>query len=217
MTGGADAGRRAALGAIVDELCTLQIGRTFNQYAQGGGDDRDPRSAPSVRAANLRTYLADHAGAAVVAVAEAAGWRGARYSGIPLLSERLIDEAATPYRRTSCHPRGWAEASASVVRGVLRDGGWESGVLVWNAVPTHPAGATPHSNRPPRRDEVSAGLELLLRLLDAVQPAAVLAIGRTAAAALPAAAAASPIRHPARGGAMACREQLGAALARLLG
>jgi hypothetical protein len=205
------------LDPLVDRLAGTAIGTTFNQYLRGGAEDRDPAAAPAIRRANLRAYLAAHACAPVLAVAEAAGWRGARYSGIPLLSERQIDEASTAYRRTSACPHGFAEASATVVRGLLRAHGWEDAVLVWNVVPTHPCGPDPHSNRPPSRAEVAAGRELLLRLLDVVRPVHVVAIGRTAAGALPPDLGAVAVRHPAQSGAALCRRQLVEALSAWLG
>jgi hypothetical protein len=209
--------RAAALEAVVHRLISTPVGDTFNQYAQGGDADRDPRTAPGVRAANLRTYLRRRASAPVLLVAEAAGWRGARYSGLPLFSERMIDEAATPYQRTSTQPRGFAEGSATVVQGVLVQGGWTDAVLIWNVVMTHPRGAQPHSNRPPRRGEVEAGRRLLEELLTILAPRHVLAVGRTAQAALPAGLDAPAIRHPAQSGATLCRRQLAAALEQRLG
>ena len=210
-------GRTAALGTLVDQLITERIGDTFNQYAHGGDADRDPRTAPGVRAANLRAYLRERASAPVLLVAEAAGWRGARYSGLALFSERMIDETATPYRRTSTRPGGFAEASATVIQGVLGQGGWTDAVLIWNVVMTHPRGAQPHSNRPPRRGEVEAGRRLLDELLSIVAPRHVLAVGRTAQAALPAGLDAPAIRHPAQSGATLCRRQLTGALEQRLG
>lgn len=193
------------------------MGSTFNQYRDSGGDDRDPRTAPLVRSANLRAYLGARAGAPVVAVAEAPGWRGARYTGIPLFSERMIDERTSDYRRTSSHPRGFAEASATVVQGVLAAGGWSEAVLIWNAVPMHPAGPVAHSNRPPRRGEVEIARPLLERLLAIVAPLHVVAIGRTAERALPSWVGAAAIRHPAQSGASLCRRQLAEFLAARLG
>jgi hypothetical protein len=213
----AAASRAAALDALVGRLVGARIGGTFNQYAHGGDADRDPRTAPGVRAANLRIHLRERASAPVLLVAEAAGWRGARYSGLALFSERMIDEAATPYRRTSTQPGGFAEASATVIQGVLARGGWTDAVLIWNVVMTHPRGAQPHSNRPPRRTEVEAGRRLLDELLNIVAPRHVLAVGRTAQAALPAWLDAPAIRHPAQSGATLCRRQLTGALEERLG
>lgn len=205
-----------ALDELVDSLPATSIGRTFNQYRDTCVDDAEPTSAPRTRLENLRTYLHARAAAGVVIVPEAAGYRGARHSGIPLLSERLIDESRDPWRRTSTHSNGWAEPSASIVRGLLREGGWEEATLIWNVIPTHPQGATPHSNRPPLRGEEAAGRDILLRLLDILRPRHIVALGRTAQAALPAELHATPVRHPAQSGATLCRAQLGEALSEWL-
>lgn len=192
------------LDSLVEDLVRARIGATFNQYAETGGDDAGP-AAPLIRRENLRRHLHAHARAPVLAVAEAAGWRGARYSGLVLLCERQLAEDG-PYRRSSCHPRGWSEPSATIVQSALAAGGWSGEVLLWNVVPTHPAGATPHSNRPPRRAELDAGTALLRRLIDTVRPRHVVAIGRLAAAAL--GDGVPVVRHPANGGATACRRGL---------
>jgi hypothetical protein len=200
--------RVSELDALVDDLARARIGATFNQYAESGGDDAGPR-APLIRRENLRRHLHAHAGAPVVAVAEAAGWRGARYSGLVLLCERQLAPDG-PYLRSSRHPRGWSEPSATIVQSALAAGGWTGSVLLWNLVPTHPAGAVAHSNRSPSRAELDAGAGLLARLLEAVRPRHVVAIGRLAAAAL--GDGVPRVRHPANGGATACREGLGALL-----
>jgi len=197
-------GRNAALDTLAADLGAARIGDTFNQYACTGGDDASPE-APHIRRENLRHMLRARCRAPVVAVAEAAGWRGARYSGLVLLSERQL-AGVGPYRRSSTHPLGWSEPSATIVQSALREGGWTDAVLLWNLVPTHPAGAHPHSNRAPRRAEVEAGMALLDRLLDIVRPRHVVAIGRLSAAALGGVPA---VRHPAHGGATVCRRELG--------
>ena len=201
------------LDALVDDLAAARLGATFNQYAQTGGDDLGPE-APLIRRENLRRQLRARRDAPVVAVAEAAGWRGARYSGLVLLCERQLVEGG-PYRRTSRHPRGWSEPSATIVQSALAAGGWADSVLLWNLVPTHPAGPVPHSNRRPSRTEQEAGAGFLRRLLDGVRPAHVVAVGRLAAAAL--GEDVPCVRHPANGGATACRAGLGSLLDDWLG
>jgi uracil-DNA glycosylase len=180
----ADSGRSSAralgrLGEIVADLAAARIGRTFNQYAEG------PRSA--LLCERLVEYLATRADAPFLLVGEAAGYRGARISGIPFTSERHL---------TGCGP---AEATATVVQRVLSELAIEPKVLLWNVVPTHPGTAT--SNRPPTRAEIDASTRYLLALAEGRQ---VLAVGRLAQHVL----GAPYVRHPAHGGAKAFREAL---------
>ncbi|MGH3009267.1 MAG: uracil-DNA glycosylase [Gaiellaceae bacterium] len=154
---------------LVARLAQAEIGETFNQYA----------ASPQLSERLVR-YLATRADAKVVLAGEAAGYRGARISGIPFTSERQLTGA------------GPAEASATIVHRVLERLGVEDDILLWNAVPTHPGTAT--SNRRPRRDEVAAAAPFLDEVL---QGRTVIAIGRLAAAALDA----PYVRHPSHGGA----------------
>lgn len=202
----------ATLEGFLERLKAARIGGTFNQYRETGGDDASAE-APLLRLGNLRRYLLARRDAPVLLVAEAAGWRGARYSGLCLCAERdLGGDGSAPahFMRTSRNPRGWAEASATVVQTVLRDGGWGERVLLFNLVPTHPAGPTAHSNRPPTAAEVGAGGELLGLLIEMVRPRRVGAVGRVAGRAL---GDVPTVRHPSHGGAVRCRAEL----SRLLG
>ena len=116
----------------------------------------------------------------VVLVGEAAGYRGARVSGIPFTSERQLTGS------------GPAEATATIVHRVLAELGVEDEVLLWNVVPTHPGSET--SNRRPTRDEVEAASPFL----DEVARGRVaIAVGRLAASVLEA----PYVRHPSHGGA----------------
>jgi uracil-DNA glycosylase family 4 len=173
------AGSIVAPEAFVDELAAARIGQTFNQYAEG------PR-APLLRE-RLASYLESRAGAPILLVGEAPGYRGARVSGIPFTSERQL---------TGFGP---AEATATIVHRVLREVGIEDDVLLWNVVPTHPGTAT--SNRPPTRGEVDAGLPFVDEL---AQDRRVIAVGRIAHAAL----GGEYVRHPSRGGAHLFRNRL---------
>jgi uracil-DNA glycosylase len=161
---------------LVTELARARIGATFNQYA----------AAPHLRE-RLRSYLDARAGARILLVGEAVGYRGARVSGIPFTSERQLTG------------RGPAEGSATVVHRVLRELGLEEDVLLWNVVPTHPGTET--SNRRPTRDEVAAGLPFLERLACGRR---VIAVGRLAESVT----GAPYVRHPSRGGARQFRAGL---------
>jgi hypothetical protein len=156
---------------LVDSLAAARIGDTFNQYAHS-----------PLRCERLAVYLAARRDAAVVLVGEAAGYRGARVSGIAFTSERQLTGA------------GPAEASATIVHRALAEAGIEDDVLLWNAVPTHPG--TPSSNRRPTRGEVEEAQPFLRAVTHGRR---VIAVGRVAEQAT----GAPYVRHPARGGAPA--------------
>ena len=165
--------------ALVNRLAAARIGDTFNQY-------RDERLA-----LRLARYLDERADAPLLLVGEAAGYRGARVSGIPFTSERQLTGT------------GPAEATATIVHRVLAELELENDVLLWNVVPTHPGTAS--SNRAPTRVEVEAGLPFAR---DLARGRRVLAVGRIAEAAL----AAPYVRHPSRGGGAVFRATLRACL-----
>jgi uracil-DNA glycosylase family 4 len=155
------------------ELARARIGATYNQYARS-----------ELRRERLRAYLQSHMHARTILVGEAAGYRGARVSGIPFTSERQLSGS------------GPAEATATIVHRTLRELGIEDDVLLWNVVPTHPG--TPRSNRRPTRAEVAAARPFLAEL---IRGRRVVAVGRLAAAVLDA----PYVRHPSHGGAAGFR------------
>jgi uracil-DNA glycosylase len=171
---------------FVGRLAQAHIGETFNFYRDGEG--------AALRRDRLTSCLAARSLAGLLLVGEAAGYRGARISGLPFTSERQVSGT------------GPAEASATIVHRVLAELGLEEHVLLWNLVPTHPhEPGRPHSNRPPTETEIAAGRPFVAEL---ARGRRVLAAGRLAARALDA----TYVRHPSHGGANAFREGLIAAL-----
>lgn len=167
------------MSAMVKELAAARIGETCNFYRDGEG--------AAVRCARLEAYLDARGGARWLLVGEAAGWRGARVSGLPFTSERQLSGS------------GPAEATATIVHRVLRELGVENDVLLWNVVPTHPhRPGEPRSNRPPTRTEIEAGAPFLAELAGRRR---VVPIGRVAERAL----GLPGVRHPSHGGAQAFR------------
>lgn len=165
--------------SLVGRLSAAEIGDTYNQYAQS------PR-----RRSRLERYLESRRPASVLLVGEAAGYRGARVSGLPFTSERQLTGT------------GPAEATATIVHRVLAELGIEDDVLLWNVVPTHPhRRGEPASNRKPSSGEVAAARPFLEELARGRE---VLPVGRVAEAALDI----EGIRHPSHGGATAFREGL---------
>lgn len=169
---------------LVAALAAARLGATFNQYAE----------SPLLRR-RLRDYLDARASAPILLVGEAAGWRGARVSGLPFTSERQLTGS------------GPAEATATIVQRTLTELGAAEQVLLWNLVPTHPhRPGEPRSNRPPSRTEIDAASGFLSQLLPGRR---VLAVGRLAHERL----GGTYIRHPSHGGASEFQAGLAAALA----
>jgi uracil-DNA glycosylase len=160
--------------SLIDRLVAARIGETTNFYRDGAG--------AAVRRDRLAAYLDSRTDARYLLVGEAPGYRGARVSGIPFTSERLLTGA------------GPAEATATIVHRLLDELGVAQDVLLWNVVPTHPGTAT--TNRAPTRREVAEGRGFAEEL---ARGRRVVAIGRLAHAAL----GGTYVRHPSHGGAAA--------------
>jgi uracil-DNA glycosylase len=160
---------------FVESLAAAQIGGTFNFYREGVG-------AP-VRRRRLEAYLEAREGALWILVGEAAGYRGARVSGIPFTSERQL---------TGGLP---GEATATIVHRVLAELGVAEQVLLWNLVPTHPhAPGNALTNRAPIRREIVEARPFLAELMRGRR---VVPVGRLAEAEL----GGTYVRHPSYGGA----------------
>jgi hypothetical protein len=168
---------------LVERLAAARIGDTFNQYA-----------GSELLRARLAEYLELRSAAPYLVVGEAAGYRGARVSGIPFTSERQLTGT------------GPAEATATIVQRVLAELGVSEHVLLWNVVPTHPhRPGEPQSNRRPTRSEAEDASVFLAAL---ARGRRAIAVGRLAHAAL----GGAHVRHPSHGGAAAFRTELAATL-----
>jgi uracil-DNA glycosylase len=164
---------------LVRRLAAARIGGTFNQYRHS-----------AERRGRLSEYLDRRGAAPVILVGEAAGYRGARVSGLPFTSEQLLTGS------------GPGEATATIVHRVLDELCLEEQVLLWNVVPTHPhRPGRPESNRRPTRTEIEASLPFLDALTNG---RTVIAVGRLAASVLHA----PYVRHPSHGGAREFRRGL---------
>ncbi len=167
---------------FIARLSEASIGETFNFYRDGQGAE--------TRRRRLLAYLRSRQDAPLLLVGEAAGYRGARISGIPFTSERQLTGS------------GPAEATATIVRRVLAELGLEEGTLCWNVVPTHPhLPGCPGTNRRPTRAEVETAVAFLHEL---ARGRRVVGVGRLAHAVL-----GDPyVRHPSHGGAAEFRAGL---------
>jgi uracil-DNA glycosylase len=168
-----------SVSSLVRRLAAARIGSTFNQYEHS-----------AELCGRLEDYLASRQDAPLLLVGEAAGHRGARVSGLPFTSERLLTGA------------GPAEATATIVHRVLAELGLAEQVLLWNAVPTHPhRPGEPRSNRRPTKAEIAAGEPFVAEL---ARGRRVVAVGRVAQSVV----GGPYVRHPSHGGRAGFREGL---------
>ncbi len=185
------------------------------------------RDAPSIRRRQLTRFLLEREGARFLLLGEALSYRGGRFTGIPMTSERILlgglaGRGILPgHILSSVKPRrtsrpdvggpGFSEPTATIAwREILASGMNPRLFLLWNACPWHPwrPEKGPLSNRTPRREELLAGDRVLVNLLEIFGPLQVLALGRKAwDQSLRLGLQAEQLRHPASGGAAEFRKQ----------
>jgi len=222
---------RSPVDRFISELQAFSRPRIFNPWADFDRANDFGPEAPAIRRDQLRRYLSERIGRArLLLVAEAAGYQGAKFSGIAMTSERqlvaspsLLDSAYFdgPKRRTSresVRAGGFTEPTATIVWGKMLEAGLEGREWVnWNTFAWHPRGATPLSNRTPTPDELAAGKPALKSFLALFPKVPVVAVGEKARATLEelGIAVVAAVRHPANGGATKFREGIEKVLERV--
>jgi len=190
------------VGDLVSGVMALAPGPcAVNFYLDSSDAYGDFHTTASQRRENLRRHLFAIRDGGLVFVGEAAGWMGARQSGVAFTSARMVGLD------------GNSEGSATIVHRLLSRVGLMDRALLWNAFPLHPhKPGDPRSNRTPTSTELSSGLGVL-RL--AISGRRVICVGASAAKsvalvlghAVPSVADATAtssairVRHPAHGGA----------------
>ena len=152
------------------------------------------------RRAQIQAHARIVAAGDLVIVGEAAGWQGARQSGVAFTSPLMVGLPGT------------REPSATTVHRALTAHGLEDRTLLWNAFPLHPHElGLPATNRTPTRAELASGEAALREALRGrrvicVGAKATDSVGRVLGAAVPLARdmtgteTAIAIRHPSFGG-----------------
>ena len=148
--------------------------------------------APRSGGTGSRRYLDERAGAPILLVGEAPGYRGARVSGLPFTSERQL----TGQARRRRPPRSCNASSPSWARPRACSSGTSSRPI--RAPRRRTARPRARRSRPARRSRSSSHAA-----------GASIAVGRIAAAAL----GAPYVRHPSHGGARAFADGLAALIA----
>lgn len=183
--------------------------------------------APEIRTEQLRDYLTPRIDKArYLLVAEAKGYQGGRFTGVPLTSERILLGRQPEIDPTLILPRGtavqtseqtvrhngFAEPTATIVwKELIRLGIPSYQVVTWNIFPFHPYDLEKGylSNRTPTAKELEIGGEFFTELLALCPTAKIIAIGRKAEETLGTLGfTLFPVRHPANGGAKQFREGL---------
>jgi hypothetical protein len=208
-------------------------GAVFNPWWQIDKQNDLVRSASSIRRKQLAAYLHKRLGKArLVVIAEALGYRGGHFTGIPMTSERILlgkkrdggikpeyvfssPAGAGPCQTSNpkkC-PNGFSEPTATIVWGSLLGLGLKPEQFVlWNAFPWHSFDQRRGmlSNRMPTRRERSAGLSVLKAFIGLFPCNEIVALGNVAASQLKELNIESHrVRHPASGGAKLFRQQIG--------
>ncbi len=202
------------IAALLADLarCAVAADAT-NQYAEDGP------AGNATRRDNLRRAL-EHAllhPPALLLVGEAPGYLGARRTGIPFTSERLLLAGIEPpglfgsargFALATSDGRISNEQTATIVWRELQALG--AAAVGWNAYPFHPHRLNePHSNRTPRAGEIRQGLPFLSRVCALFAGLPVVAMGNTADHALKLLDVPHvKVRHPAQGGARRFAEGL---------
>ena len=214
---------------FVAALSSYRAAAVFNPWADYDREHELNADGALVRRAQLTAYRTERIGHAdTLLCAEAIGYQGGHFSGIPMTSERLLlgglrHKGLVPEmvlhglvpRRTSrpeVRPDGFTEPTATIVWGFLAEQGIDPRrVVLWNAFPWHPyqPGKGLLSNRTPKDEELAAGHAILRQMLDLGRFRQVVAVGEKSAQQLEALGiAAAKVRHPANGGAGKFRTQL---------
>ena len=196
---------------IIDQLITsisdYQNNRLFNPWSQSC-----PNEISNKYFLQRRKNLKDHLSCPdplCILIGEAAGFRGARFTGVPFTSEKLLVDQAIPRVE---HPKGerittrhipWKEPSATIVWEELHKHQIADRTILFNAVPWHPEGKDgPLTNRAPNADEKKAGQACLSLFFELFPELPVMALGNIASESLNRLSIEhTKIRHPANGGA----------------
>ncbi len=202
------------IAALVADLAAIAPPRdAVNMYAADG----PPGNALRRHNLALALTLALERGPDLLLVGEAPGYNGARRTGVPFTSERLLLAglgplgqfgAAQGFALATDDGRLSAEPTATIVYRELGAHGLFA--IGWNAYPCHPhrPGAD-QSNRPPRVGELALGRPFLARVRALFPTLPVAAMGNVAAASLTALGIPhTKLRHPAQGGATLFAEGL---------
>lgn len=220
------------LTTFIHDLTAYRGPQVFNPWGEYDETCDIGPSAPMIRKEQLLSYLQPRLEKAhTLCIAEAAGYQGCRFTGIPITCERMLlnqhkqvrstmvlsipgqrtSRPDCPYfRQETQRAYGLNEPTDTYVWGSIIDNGLDPAeVLLWNIFPFHPHKGTPFTNRTPSAQELEDGLTFASTLLRLCQNhPSIVAIGRKAAETLTLGGLKvhAVLRHPANGGASLFRQ-----------
>lgn len=222
--------------SFIDELVSYRSNKVvFNPWSDFSRQLDIGPNAPQIRKEHLQRFLKPRIkNARFIFVAEALGYQGGHFSGIPLTSERIIIGkhaeldylhvfTGKPASRTSNpntqHPRfkkawrtkGISEPTATIVwKTILENKVNPYEIILWNIFPFHPYKQEDGllSNRTPNSQELQLGVFYLKRLLNLCpKDINVISVGMRSKETLDAEGIENfHIPHPANGGAPEFKE-----------
>lgn len=210
---------------------TANVFNPWRDYAEGL--DLCP-GAPNIRTKQIERFLTERLpGASYLLVAEAIGYQGGRFTGVPLTSERIIlgnhrDIKASDIllgfqgKRTSNPDHkglkstqkylGLTEPTATIIWGeILKSQVSPRRIITWNTFPFHPFNLSKGalSNRTPTAAELEIGVHYVKLLLEMCPGIKVIAIGNHSAKTLGKGSIENiHVPHPANGGANRFRSSI---------
>jgi uracil-DNA glycosylase len=198
---------RVNIDQLITAIADYQAPKVFNPWSQSCPNEISNKYYLQ-RRKNLKAHLSCPDPLCII-IGEALGYRGARFTGVPFTSEKLLVDQAIP--RVD-HPKGerittrhipWKEPSATIIWEELHKHQVADRTILFNAVPWHPEGKDgPLSNRAPNAAEKKAGQECLSLFFKLFQDIPVMALGNIASESLNRLSIAhTKIRHPANDGA----------------
>ena len=173
-------------------------GDVFNPWWEVDFEHDQHNDSYKIRQLNLRSYFSERLGEVqYIMLAEALGYQGGHFTGIPMTSERLLLGELTDkqlfashvfsgkHQRTSkekLNQKGFNEPTATIVWNELVRFNLTHKTILWNSFPWHPykKGSGFLSNRTPTPKERRVGREVLEYLIGQFQNVRLLAIGRQA-------------------------------------
>ena len=192
---------------LISAIADYQSPKVFNPWSQSCPTEISNKYFLQ-RRKNLKAHLSCDNPLCIM-IGEATGYRGARFTGVPFTSEKLLFDKSIPRVE---HPKGqrittrhipWKEPSATIVWEELNKHQVADRVIMFNAVPWHPQGKDgPLSNRAPNAAEKKVGMDCLSLFFELFPNLPVMALGNIASQSLNRLSIVhTKIRHPANGGA----------------